>query len=60
MTREEIAARVYCALIGSPTLQVDGRPWNSDTDFPEIASVAVDAADALLEALKKEENLTQS
>jgi hypothetical protein len=54
--RRRIGGQILAALLGSPATRVDGHPWNSDTDLPELAEVAINAADALILASKRPRN----
>jgi len=46
--RLKIASKIMARLLAAPHFYVDNRPWNSDTDLPEIAEVCIKAADALI------------
>jgi hypothetical protein len=50
--RLDLASEIMARLLSCPTFRVNGQPWSSDTDLPEIAEAAVNAADALLLACK--------
>lgn len=58
--RECVAADILARLLASPHTRVEGptgwRPFNSDTDLPELAETAVNAADALICALSRPPN----
>lgn len=54
--REATSADILGRLLASPSTRVNGRPYNADVDLPELAEVAVNAADALIMALSRPPN----
>lgn len=58
--RAKTSADILARLLASPHTRVEGptgwRPFNSDTDLPELAETAVNAADALIVALSRPPN----
>lgn len=54
--RAKTAADILSRLLSAPTTLVDGKPFNADVDLPELAEVAVNAADALIVALSRPPN----